>query len=247
MTNWIAKLSKSTKSKSKKSASMNTDAASSSKTDQSQTQSNQKPSKPVSSSKMASKLTVYDQLFVNYANDPSDNLPDRIGPNGVLRLLQDVHAEPTDCSVLIFAWKCKAQTQCEFSNEEWTNGLKAINCDSLDKLQKWFKNARNCIQKPADFDEFYVFSFAYAKSLAQRGLSLEVAVAYWRIIYGDNRRVDHWIKWVEQKGTGITKDEWTSFGAFIQKIKPDFSNYDDTGSWPLRIDDYVEFCKEEKV
>uniref|UniRef100_A0A7E5A0D0 Defective in cullin neddylation protein n=1 Tax=Panagrellus redivivus TaxID=6233 RepID=A0A7E5A0D0_PANRE len=192
-----------------------------------------------------SKSSTVRNLFYQYANDPSDNLPGRIGPNGVVRLLQDVKAEPTDCSVLIFAWKCKAQTQCEFSVDEWNTGLTAIRCSDLNDLRAWFKNARNHIQNPADFKDFYKFTFTYAKSLAQRGLPLDVAIAYWQIIYDGNTRVNHWIQWLQNENkSGITQDEWDSFGAFIRQVKADFSNYDET--WPTRIDDYVEFCKSGK-
>ena len=58
--------------------------------------------------------------------DPQDNLPGKMGPHGVTRLLSDVRIDPSDRSVLILAWKLNAEVQCEFSKAEWINGMKEI-------------------------------------------------------------------------------------------------------------------------
>jgi hypothetical protein len=175
--------------------------------------------------------------------DPKDNLPGRIGPNGIVRLLTDLKVDPSDRSVLILAWKLNAGTQCEFTHEEWTKGMEAIRVDSLDKLQAWMKNSANQIQDPASFRQFYLYAFNYAKPLASRGLALQTAVAYWRIIFGENRRVEDWIAFLESQGRGVTKDEWSLFLEFLNTVKPDLSNYDSEGAWPVRIDEFVDFCK----
>ena len=38
-------------------------------------------------------------------------------------LLEDLELSPDSRLVLIFAWKLKAATQCEFTKEEFVNGL----------------------------------------------------------------------------------------------------------------------------
>jgi DCN1-like protein 1/2 len=184
------------------------------------------------------------QLYKRYADDPQDNLPGRIGPNGVVRLLSDLKVDPSDRSVLILAWKLNAGTQCEFTEDEWYKGMEAIRCDTVEKLSNWMRNSANQIQDPASFRQFYLFTFNYAKPLASRGLSLLTAVAYWRIIFGENRRVEDWIAFLESQGErGVTKDEWSLFLEFLNTVKPDLSNYDSEGAWPVRIDEFVDFCK----
>uniref|UniRef100_A0A7E4V8K9 Defective in cullin neddylation protein n=1 Tax=Panagrellus redivivus TaxID=6233 RepID=A0A7E4V8K9_PANRE len=187
-------------------------------------------------------------LFNTYANDPLDNLPGKIGPNGVQRLLNDLKVQPTDCSVLIFAWKLNAQIQCEFSQEEWLEGMQKIGCDSLDKLQNWFNNARNEIKQRDNFRNFYNFAFNYAKSVSQRGLNLDIAVAYWDIIFGNDARVKHWVNWLQNpqnRSRGVSKDEWQLYYEFYTTVSPDCSNYDPESAWPSRIDEYVDFVKSE--
>lgn len=55
--------------------------------------------------------------------DRQDGDPSRIGPHGMLRFLTDLGLDPTERTVLVLAWKLKAQTQCEFSWQEFSTGL----------------------------------------------------------------------------------------------------------------------------
>lgn len=43
--------------------------------------------------------------------------------DGIYRLLQDLKLTPDSRLVLIMAWKMRAATQCEFSRDEFLNGL----------------------------------------------------------------------------------------------------------------------------
>ena len=76
-----------------------------------------------SSFQAAARVTVdkkkVESFFSKY-KDPSD--PSKIGTEGVIRLLEDLHLDPASVLVLIFAWKLKAATQCEFSKEEFVKG-----------------------------------------------------------------------------------------------------------------------------
>lgn len=58
--------------------------------------------------------------------DPLDKEANKIGPNGMQRLLNDLGVDPVDRLVLILAWKLKAGTQCEFSLAEFRDGMKTM-------------------------------------------------------------------------------------------------------------------------
>ena len=49
--------------------------------------------------------------------------PDKIGMEGVVRLLGDLQLDPGSRTVLLFAWKLQAAAQCEFSHQEFVTGL----------------------------------------------------------------------------------------------------------------------------
>jgi hypothetical protein len=46
--------------------------------------------------------------------------------NGVEKLCQDLQVDPTDISLLIFAWHCKAKQMCVFTYEEFLRGCSEL-------------------------------------------------------------------------------------------------------------------------
>ena len=57
-----------------------------------------------------------------------------------------------------------------------------IGCDSLDKLKQKIPSLEKEIVDSIKFKEFYQFTFNYAKNPAQKGLDLDMALAYWNIV-----------------------------------------------------------------
>ena len=53
--------------------------------------------------------------------DPSED--DKITAEGMMKFLDDLGLNPESRVVLILAWKFKAATQCEFSKDEFVNGM----------------------------------------------------------------------------------------------------------------------------
>merc|ERR1711915_611435 len=88
---------------------------------------------------------------------------------------EDLQLDPTSRTVLIIAWKFKAQQQCEFSREEFISGMVELGCDSVDKLKAKLPSLEKEILDQSKFKEFYQFTFNYAKNPNQKGLDLERA------------------------------------------------------------------------
>ena len=57
----------------------------------------------------------------NLLADPEEN--DKITAEGMMKFLEDLQLNPESRVVLILAWKLKAATQCEFTREEFVDGL----------------------------------------------------------------------------------------------------------------------------
>ena len=64
-----------------------------------------------------------ERLFNKY-RDAAE--PNKIGVEGCIRFLEDLRLDPGSRTVLVLAWKCKAATQCEFTKEEFSQGLMAM-------------------------------------------------------------------------------------------------------------------------
>ena len=65
--------------------------------------------------------------------DPQED--DKMTAEGVMRFLEDLSLNAESQVVLIIAWKFKAATQCEFTKEEFVNGMTEVGCDSVDRLK----------------------------------------------------------------------------------------------------------------
>lgn len=135
-----------------------------------------------------------DQLFRRY-QDPND--PTKIAMDGVCRFLEDLDLDPTSKSVLIIAWKFRAETQCEFSRTEFVNGFIELGVDSIDSLRSKLPSLENELRDPNKFKDFYQFTFNYAKEDTQKGIDLEMAIAYWNIVLkGQFKFLEQWCEFL---------------------------------------------------
>lgn len=77
------------------------------------------------------------------------------------------------------------------------NGFSDLGVDSIDKLKAKLPLLEMELKDPTKFKDFYHFTFNYAKDPGQKGLDLEMAVAYWNIVLKDRFKfLDLWCKFL---------------------------------------------------
>lgn len=142
-----------------------------------------------------------EQLFRRY-EDPTD--PAKISTEGVCRFLDDLRLDPSSKLVLIIAWKFRAETQCEFTRTEFVNGFVDLGVDSIDSLRSKLPSLENELRDQNKFKDFYQFTFNYAKEDTQKGIDLDMAIAYWRIVLtGQFKFLDQWCEFLIVSNSNI--------------------------------------------
>ncbi|CAI9734442.1 Hypothetical predicted protein [Octopus vulgaris] len=172
---------------------------------------------------------------------------DVICPEGMEKFCEDIGVEPENIVMLVLAWKLAAKSMGFFTSQEWLKGMSELQCDTTSKLRKKLDFIRLYLNDQVHFKSIYRYAYDFAKDKDQRSMDIETAKAMLSLLLGK-----HWTlhssfhQFLEQsKYKVINKDQWCNILEFSRTIYPDLSNYDEDGAWPVMLDEFVEWLKEQ--
>ncbi|KAG1455837.1 hypothetical protein G6F56_006972 [Rhizopus delemar] len=180
--------------------------------------------------------------FEKYKDKDIEDGEEKIGPDGCQAFFSDIGA-PLES----VAWKMKSSRMGYITREEWDRCMNDWNIDSESKLKTSLSKLQTTVESDdVMFKQFYLFTFAYAKSVDQKSMDIETSVALWQVLLSSYPIVKSFIKFIEEKKPVkvINKDQWASMLDLCKFMPEDLSEYDNSSSWPVLFDEFAEWKKE---
>lgn len=197
-----------------------------------------------SSSRPSTDMKKVDAFLNRYRQGTTGN----IEPDGIEILCRDLAIDPLDPVILVLSYYCKADTMGIFTVDEFCNGMRSLQCDSLEKLKNKIPELRQELEDKAALKRVYSYVFTFALEAGQKTLSRELCIEFWNLLLKDHfPLLPEWITFVRDHCRNtITKDTWVLLYDFAIQVKPDLSDYDADGAWPVLLDEFVEYLQEQR-
>lgn len=186
-----------------------------------------------------------DALFRKY-KEPEEEV---VRADGIQALCNDLNVTPLDPVTLVLSYHCRAAQMGVFTREEFLGGMQRLGCDDVEKLRDKLPELRAALQDRAACKEVYAFTFQFALDQGQRCLPVETCVELWKLLLrGHFALLDAWLSFVEQRvKNAISKDTWMMLYDLATQVKPDLSDYDVNGAWPVLLDEFVESARSTSL
>lgn len=174
-----------------------------------------------------------------------DEGDDVIGYGGVEKMCEDISVALDDVALLIMAWHLGASRVGYFTREEWMK-LSNFGVTNLASLKTRVPQFHKDIANPDNMKRLFMFTFNYVRESAEtKVIPVDLAEAYIRLLLPHSPHTEPFCTYLlEQKADpkgyrAINMDQWKMWYEFAHSVPVNLSNYDESGAWPLVIDNYV--------
>ncbi len=207
-----------------------------------------KSSSSSSKSSKAGDVTKLSKLFDKYAG--ADSEKDLMADERLGQFFQDISVNPESSLTLGLAWQLKCKNFGEIERKEFCQGFSTLGVDTIDGIKKEAKRIEGLLEDRRGFRDFYRWLFDFVKDGEERKtIDCDSAYEMWQLVMPPHfARIGEFIQFCkeQQKLKSIPKDLWEQLYEFAKEVKPDFSNYEEDGAWPVTIDAFVEAVKAKK-
>jgi len=167
---------------------------------------------------------------------------DAIKIEGTEKLCADLDVDTMDPVTLALCYQCRVEQMGIFTREEFGGGMQRLGSDDIHKLRAKLDDLRKMLSDKAMCKEIYAFTFQCSLDPGQRCLPVDQCIAYWKLLLRSHfALLDPWISFVEKRvKNAISKDTWMMLYDLATQVKPDLSDYDMSGAWPVLLDEFVD-------
>jgi len=193
-------------------------------------------------------------LFEKSYGDPED--PDIMSDSGMLKFFKDCGVSVDGYESLVIAYHLNAAEMGIYEKEEFVKGFVDSGCstkkDIKNVIQKRIKGVRS---NSSAFKKFYKWLFQHVKEdEKKKTIPTELAIQLWTLVFHDKQSsmklLGKWIEFcTEQQDKElkvVSKDVWEMIYDFLIETQQIDDDYDDAGgSWPVAVDEFVEWIQEQ--
>lgn len=180
-----------------------------------------------------------DAVFARYQDLEAEEAS--ITEEGILQLCDALGIDAQDPVMLALSCAMDAASMGVYTLTEFRRGMHKLHCNTIEDLRAEIPVLRTRLRDRAEFALIYSFTFGFSKDPIQKSLALELAIGLWDLLLPGHfywRR--HWLQYVREHARSVvSKDLWHQVLDFGHQIKPDLSNYDENGAWPVLLDDFA--------
>lgn len=173
--------------------------------------------------------------------------PDLMGPDGMERFCRDLHVAPENIVMLVIAWKMDAKSMGYFTTDEWVRGLSQLQADCIETLRWRTEYIMALLDHPDTFKAIYRFGFDFAREKTQRSMDMETGLAMLRLLLEGRWSLSGaLLRYLGQsRHRVVNRDQWNSILDFSRAVTADLANYDENGAWPVMLDEFVAWRRQE--
>lgn len=205
---------------------------------------------PVSDSERASLVTLFEKYrSIGRTLKASGDGTDLIRAEGTLQLGEDLGVtDVSDPLLLIIAFKLGARLLWQFSADEFVGGLARYgvggHLEAIKKLARTWQTDLFRKPSPPEFKAFYCWVFDYLKE-DKKILMTDEATLIWQMLFKHRwPLLDRWLAFVKDTNMKtVSRDTWQQLYEFSETNSTSVSSYDAESSWPVAIDEFVEWLK----
>merc|ERR1719427_2169281 len=193
-------------------------------------------------------------LFLKHYADPNDT--DIMSEKGMIKFFKDCGVDPASYETLMIAYHLKAEEMGIYDQTEFIDGFAKSGCSTKKEIKSVIRNRLNAVKgNEAEFKKFYKWLFHHVKEdEKKKTIPTELALQLWTLVFHTKSNqmalLNKWIEFCTKQQDKdlkvISKDVWEMIYDFLLETQQIDDDYDDAGgSWPVAVDEFVEWIQEQ--
>jgi len=193
-------------------------------------------------------------LFDKNYGDPEE--PEIMSESGMLKFFKDCGVNPDGYETLVVAYHLQTSEMGIYEKDEFVKGFVDSGCSTKKEIKNVIQNRIKAVKtNNKEYKRFYKWLFVHVKEEEKKKtIPTELAMQLWSLVFDSKRSsmalLDQWLGFCEdQKEKGlrvISRDLWEQIYDFLIEAQQ-VDDYDDAGgSWPVAVDEFVEWVQEQK-